>query len=390
MMKWKTNGLLLALMVWTICSVPATGQELTVCSFNIQFLGQSKDRDDEALADIVKECDLVVVQELVAPPYPGSFPDGTDFKPDKEAAEFFDAMKTRDFDYWLSEEDTGTGARLHVNSAATEWWVVFYKSEKVARADDLTHGFLADDRSNHDDWERVPYAFSFRTKDDDFDFVLISVHLKPGNGRKDRARRKHELSAIASWIDAHDETEKDIIILGDMNLYKKEEIADVTPEGYLSLNDEARPTNTNVNGPQPYDHVMYSIVHTSEIDTTFDLKVIDLIEAMGPRWDETNGPYPGDPYDHNPFRRYYSDHHPVVFKIKDVTADDDGDGARSEDRVLIKLKPRCNCDCEETAVLVEIAPESCERLNGTPCEISESGGLKRGKLSDCAVVLTNR
>ena len=28
------------------------------------------------------------------------------------------------------------------------------------------------------------------------------------------------------------------------------------------------------------------------------------------------GVYPGDPYDHNLFRQYYSDHHPVIFRME--------------------------------------------------------------------------
>jgi len=59
---------------------------LAICSFNIQFLGQSVKRDNIALVSILKDFDIVVVQELVAPPFDGTFPDGTPFKPDKEAA----------------------------------------------------------------------------------------------------------------------------------------------------------------------------------------------------------------------------------------------------------------------------------------------------------------
>ncbi len=302
-------------------SVPE--QDLTVCSFNIQFLGNSNDRDDPALAQSVKDCDIVAVQELVSPPYPATFPDGEAVKPDLQSAEFFDAMVQLGFEYWLSEEDTGTGDTIHRNGSSTEWWVTFYKDEKVAKADDLPHGLLAEDRSNHDDYERVPYAFSFRTPESNLDFVLISVHLKPDTGPANRERRKHELSAIADWIDAHDDTEKDFIILGDMNLYNTTEIADVTPDGFFSLNDEARPTNTNISGPEPYDHVMYNVTHTTEIDTDFDMEIIDLIEEMKSFWDEDAGEYPGDPYEHNRFRRYYSDHHPVVFKLNVPTVDDD-------------------------------------------------------------------
>ena len=105
------------------------------------------------------------------------FPDGTSAKPDKEAAAFFNEMERLGFKYWLSEEDSGTGDAIHLNSTATEWWVVFYNSSRGTIASDLPHGFLAADRSNHPDYERVPYAFSFRTKENGSDFVLINVHL---------------------------------------------------------------------------------------------------------------------------------------------------------------------------------------------------------------------
>lgn len=186
----------------------------------------------------------------------------------------------------------------------------------------LPSGFLADDRSNHDDYERVPYAFGFRAGEGRPDFVLVSVHLQPGGGSGDRARRRHELASIAAWVDARDDTETDFIILGDMSIEDPEELTDTTPEGFLSLNDECRSTNTNVNGPKPYDHVMFRPAVTAEIDRELDLEVVNLIEAMRSRWTSSD-PYPGEPYNHNRFRQTDSDHHPVVFRIASDAADDD-------------------------------------------------------------------
>jgi len=200
---------------------------------------------------------------------------------------------------------------LSINSA-TEWWVAFYDPNAVKCVDDIPSGFLAADRSNHCCYERVPYAFAFRTLDEKLDFVLISVHLEPNGGTSHKARRKHELSAIANWIDDNNDVEKDFIILGDVNIEDEDELADATPSGYLSLNDECRTTNTNVNSPKPYDHVMYNTTHATEIDTGYDLTVFDLIEKMEPLWLLTDVNYPGDPYEHNLFKQYYSDHYPVV------------------------------------------------------------------------------
>ena len=236
--------------------VESTSRPLTICSFNIQFLGHFKKRDDEALASLLRDFDIVVVQELVAPPFDGAYPDGEPFHMDGEAREFFDAMEAHGFACLLSKEDTGTNDTIHTGGTGTEWWVAFFKPGVVEEAPDLPSGFLAEDRSNHPDYERVPWAFAFRTVDTLLDFVLISVHLKPG--ASEQARRHQELSAIATWIDDHDDVERDFIILGDMNIEDAEELAEVTPAGFVSLNNECRPV--------------------------FDMQVIDLIEVMRDSW----------------------------------------------------------------------------------------------------------
>ena len=59
------------------------------------------------------------------------------------------------------------------------------------------------------------------------------------------------------------------------------------------------------------------------MDDEFDMLVVNLIDMMRPNWDSALGSYPGDPYHHNNFRKFYSDHHPVVFKFKDISGDDD-------------------------------------------------------------------
>ena len=258
---------------------------VSVCSFNIQFLGNPANRADSALANVVDDCDIVVVQELVAPPRIGVFPNGDAFRPDPEAEEFFVAMEAEGFTFVVSEEDTGTGDQMHVNSSATEWFVTFYKPDRIEVATDLPSGFLAADRYNNDDFERVPYAFGFRTVDQNLDFVLISVHLKPDPGPSNRARRAEEMAAIVEWIDANnDDDEQDFIILGDMNLQNLQELIDITPAGFVSLNNHLLTTNTG--RTESYDHVFVNLYRTSEVDLPFGFLVLDLREALAPIWDD--------------------------------------------------------------------------------------------------------
>ncbi len=306
-----------------VAGMPADteGDSITICSFNIKFLGHYKSKDHRHLAAILDECDIAVIQELVAPPY-GDFdyPDGSPVAADNEASQFFDEMLNHQSDYILSEEDTGPNEIIHSNGTGTEWWVAFFRPDRIEYADDLPNGFLADDRSHNDEYDRVPYAFGFRTPGGNLDFVLISVHLRAE--ASEREWRKNELEGIAAWIAENNESEKDFIILGDMNIQNAAELAKITPGGFVSLNDECRPTNTNPRSPKPYDHVMFNERFTSEMDRDFGLEIIDLVEAMRPLWSGSN-PYPGDPYDGGKFGEFFSDHSPVVFQLRVPAHDDD-------------------------------------------------------------------
>ena len=313
-------SLCLALVFATPAAFAEPVRKVQVASFNIQFLGQFKKRKDAALADLLAPYDIVIVQELVAPPYAGLFPDATSYAPDVEAARFFEAMRVRGFDYFLSEEDTGSGSQRHVNSSATEWFVVFYRREVARLALDLPGGFLGADRYDHPDFERVPYAFGMRVGSEDL--VFISVHLQPGGGTAERARRAQELAAIYGWIGSQPGPERDYVIVGDMNIEDCAELAGVMPAGFVSLNSGCLPTNTNPRGPKPYDQVMFSTADTAaELGTKF--VVVDLVAAMRSSWIATDGAYPGDPYIHDAFRQAYSDHNPVGFEIIVDGLDDD-------------------------------------------------------------------
>lgn len=303
---------------------PVLFDELWIASFNVRFLGNSPVRDDEALVSLFEGYDIVVVQELVSPPFDGAFPDGAPFRPDPDSAEFFDAMERLGFEFVLSQEDTGTNDTIHRNGSSTEWWVAFFNPDTVEIAGDLPIGFLGDDRSDHPDWERVPFAFPFRTRDGVLDFVLVSVHLKPGNRSADRERRRHELQAIARWVDENDGIEKDHIILGDMNFADCDELDSATPAGFVSLNSDCVQTNT-ADTPRPFDHVMYRPSDTADEMDPDSFAVLNLRELMLDSWPppDADGAYPGDPYDHRRFIRFYSDHHPVEFVMPKPGADDD-------------------------------------------------------------------
>jgi len=300
-------------------TVAFDSDRLNVCSFNIKFVGSYKAKQDEMLADMLSPYDVVVVQELVAPPTAGTYPNGEGYNADAEAKEFFYAMQAEGFHYVLSEEDTGRQPDIHKSSTSTEWFVTFFKPAAVAVANDLPGGFLDADRSANPHFDRVPYAFPFRTSDGKLDFVIVSVHLRADSGPDNRERRRTELAAIGSWVDANDAVEGDFIILGDMNIYSSGELENAIPDGFISLNDECEPTNMSTAGPRPYDQVFVRPAFTSEVDNDFDFQVVDLLAEMQDRWTLTE-PFPNDRYK---FEQNFSDHKPVVFQLVIPGADDD-------------------------------------------------------------------
>lgn len=342
--------MLLAATSGLACEPPASGS-LAIGSFNVKWVGYyDEERDNDGLAELLKDCAVVLIQELVAPPdlatiglpvnwrkdLGATYPDGSPLRHDPAATAFFAAMQKRGFSYVLSEEDTGPGDKQFLNSPATEWFVAFYKPALVCTPWDgeackglTTGGFLARDRTASPYYDRVPYAFSFRALEGAGpgkprnDFILVSVHLRPDGGSGPSARRRQELASIDVWAKQLEATgEADVLIVGDTNIQSCTELGKALPVGWASLNDECRDTVPS-KADRPYDHVLYRPALTKEIDHQFDFRVLDLVQRMEARWVSVgNGAYPGRPYKSKVFPKYFSDHHPVHFRLLVIQDDD--------------------------------------------------------------------
>ena len=288
---------------------------LKICSFNIQFLGHFQTRENAILADVVKNNDIVVVQEMVAAPVDGLYPDKTAYKADKESGAFVTEMTKRGFSYWMSTEDTGP-TKNHTPTTASEWWIVFYKKEKVLPDTVRCHGFVSQPLVANATFDRVPYAFPFKAVHGKSNFTLVSVHLHPDDGKADVVERKAELDYLMSWMTSLKESNKDVYVLGDCNIYDQKEFVDYKTKHITSLNEACVSTNSlkygNAAKGEPYDHVFYTSYSNEDlIKNSFnviDLKaeILKLVPA---------GTYQLDPYVHDDFRTKFSDHLPVTFQL---------------------------------------------------------------------------
>ena len=282
--------------------------DINVATYNIKWLGYSKSRDNTAIAKMLSSAnrDLVVIQEVVAPPYDITIGDKT-IKGDNEVKLFFEEMEKEGYSYILSQEDTGTGNKIHMNSARTEWFVTFYKKNKLTLWDS---GFIAEDRSNNDEYERVPYYTYFKdvsNKNKNMDFVIISTHLQPGKAKAKRARRYQELNSIINFVNEIKKSnqERDFIILGDMNVYDCDTLDENLSSGFIRANSQCLNSNLKMN--EPYDQVLYNKDYT-KIE---NYEVIDMFKVFNIPKSTPN----------KQVIAKYSDHHPIFFNI--VTESDD-------------------------------------------------------------------
>jgi hypothetical protein len=312
------------LLILLAVSVGAAALEsLTVCSFDINDLGSYLEKDVRALAHVLANYDVVVIQGIVAPPYAGAFPNGDPYRPDARVTEFFDEMTLRwGYAYVLSEEDTGKRLVNRSNEPWTEWFVVFYDPAKLEPAEGMFQGFLADDVTANPTFDRVPYAFSLRHLATGFDFVLVSVHLHEGTAEVDRGKRAEELEAIAAWIDGRTTEETEYIVLGSMNFTDCAEILTCAPSECRFLNPtysgECLATDATLAPSRPYDGVLFT--QRVEVDYVFGLRVIDLVAGLAAVWNPFGEPIEAA-YRDLGFVRRISDHNPIVFKFQLASGD---------------------------------------------------------------------
>jgi endonuclease/exonuclease/phosphatase family metal-dependent hydrolase len=319
--------IVLALFVVTAFCVLVTdaADVLTICSYNIKWLGYSTERDYETLGRVLSNYDVIVIQEIVAPPWPGFYLNGSPYVVDPEVADFFHELQIAyGYECWLSDEDTGSRGAIHGNSSGTEWYAVFYKCDLLERAPGLPAGFLVTGGNPYAVFDRIPYAFPLRHRETGFDFVLVSVHLHEGKGGVDAQRRAAELKAIAAWIDTQDTPETQYLVLGDMNFRDCAEIPASTPASLQYLNpptDGPCQMTTAVPGDgYPFDNILYT--DAVPIDVAFGMRVIDLVSGLTAIWNPLSEPLATAYWDLQ-YPDLFSDHLPIICRLALPRADAD-------------------------------------------------------------------
>ncbi|MGE0173145.1 MAG: hypothetical protein AB7T49_10180 [Oligoflexales bacterium] len=299
---------------------PMVEGELGICSFNIKWLGHVG-KQNETLADLLKNCDAIVIQELVVP-FDVSILDkppancakmtdhakaGAGINYDCEAQAFFHAM-SKIFTGVKLGEDSTSEVDPPSSATAAEWPVLFYNRKTIEVTE--PNEFVSTPIKNGHTFDRVPYAFGLRAVGGGPDFIIVSVHLAADNkSGSQKKKRLEEFGAIKSWIEKWQKNspERDIFIVGDTNIASFEELDAILSDQYLAdfetLNPSLERTVVSTTSSSPFDQVFFNPRNLS-LEVQPRLEIIDLRKVI---------PFEGTD---RSFGFPYSDHLPIRFKIK--------------------------------------------------------------------------
>ena len=256
---------------------------IKVASFNIQIFGQSKISDPkimDVLARIVKRYDVVAIQEVRSVeenviPLLLSYINKGDIK----------------YDYVISKRLGRTGSK--------EQYAFIYNAKTVSL---ISNGsYVVDDPE--DVFEREPFVAYFRSGN--FDFKLINNHIKPEDVKAEFKR----LAVVINNI-YDNSSEKDIIVLGDMNAdgsYFNENNLAATFPSWIQLIGNNEDTTVAASN-NTYDRMMTR-------DTTANVEYTGKAGVF--RWDTEYEVTDAE------FIKKVSDHYPIYAEFRTDLPDDD-------------------------------------------------------------------
>ena len=256
---------------------------IKIASFNIQVFGQSKINKPEVmniLAKIIKRYDIVAIQEVRS-------------KEQNVIPALLNLVNDADtqYDYVISERLGRTTSK--------EQYAFVYNTKTVTLI--ANSDYIVDDPN--DVFEREPFVAFFRSGN--FDFKIVNNHIKPDDAEEELKQLAIVINDIYS-----SSSEKDIIVLGDMNAdgsYFNEDNLIVILPLWIQLIGNDVDTTVAVSD-NTYDRMMTR-------DTTSSVEYTGTSGVF--RWDAEYGTTD------NSFIKKVSDHYPVYAEFRTDLADDD-------------------------------------------------------------------
>ncbi|MFC1508619.1 T9SS type A sorting domain-containing protein [Candidatus Omnitrophota bacterium] len=314
---------------------------ISICSFNIAELGGHREnKDHQAIADMIDEYDLTVVQEVM---------DSGGEDHIKAIVDFMNTDASETFSYFIIPK-AGRGY------PGNEGYAYIYRSPVVL---DESYNPAFGLKETEVDYGRLPgWAFF---KAGDFDFMVVGIHLHWSNLDKRTAGVADLLAWLKEFADRPESEERDLIIVGDTNRFGDysntkinngetafhQLLLDIDLDSkyrllfceYLTFPDakeapdDAGSTTVSNNNNMVYDQIMISSGAFHEFGNDrgslgSNIGIIDFdseMENVGTSYDD--------------IKDQISDHRPIYAKFRYDLGDDDGLGIEPPSNIKIEDVP---------------------------------------------------
>jgi endonuclease/exonuclease/phosphatase family metal-dependent hydrolase len=206
---------------------PSAPNQIRLGTFNIEKLGKDNDYQAKNAAVILKNYDLVAIQEVMNIGATKNNPVGN---AGVEALKKIILYLGEDWDYVISSEPNGTASAKKSKAFNTfEYYAFIYRKSKVELIKDFAR--LWDEAGNpipklkdqERQFDREPFIASFKARNGKLDFTIITIHAAaPGaRWRRDEIKR---LAVVYKAVQDSDLKQNDVFLMGDFNTHvdKKE------------------------------------------------------------------------------------------------------------------------------------------------------------------------
>lgn len=242
---------------------PRVRDEITVASWNIQVLGESKiDKAEvmKVIVDVIRRFDVIAIQELRAK--------------DQTFTDRFLSRVNSDG----SKYNVVVGPRLG-RSNSKEQYLYLYDTLRI----ELIDGSVYTINDQNDLLHREPLVASFRVigalSGTPWNFTLVNIHTDP-----DEVDQEVNVLDDVIRLVRDADSEDDVILLGDLNA-APQQLGDLADIPNIMWTVTGTPTNTR--GTRTYDNILFSGTSTSEftgVAGVLDLQVeYDLTQQQAIR-----------------------------------------------------------------------------------------------------------